>query len=79
DVSQIAPYALQTFLTGVECCFEGLDVSGHPGDPVDSHLIDPPLLHLFNALADYVRHLGALAPVGGHYSSGLILQYFDCN
>lgn len=49
-------------LTGVECCFEGLDISGHPGDPVDSHFVDPPLLHFLNALADDVRHLGALAP-----------------
>uniref|UniRef100_A0A4W5JTP3 Uncharacterized protein n=1 Tax=Hucho hucho TaxID=62062 RepID=A0A4W5JTP3_9TELE len=77
----MAPYALHTFLTGVERCFEGLDVGGHPGDPVDSHLVDCPLLHLLNALADYVRHLGALAPVGGHnqYSSGQILQYYCCN
>uniref|UniRef100_A0A667ZJ52 Uncharacterized protein n=1 Tax=Myripristis murdjan TaxID=586833 RepID=A0A667ZJ52_9TELE len=38
-------------LTGVKCCFE------------DSYFVDSPLLYFFNALADYVRHLGALAPV----------------
>lgn len=49
-------------LTCVKYWFEGLNVSGHPWDPVDSHFIDPPLLHFLNALADNVRHLGALAP-----------------
>ena len=49
-------------LTAVKCSFEGLDISGHAWDPVDSHFVDSPLLHFLDALADNVRHLGALTP-----------------
>uniref|UniRef100_A0A8D3BDS3 Uncharacterized protein n=1 Tax=Scophthalmus maximus TaxID=52904 RepID=A0A8D3BDS3_SCOMX len=70
-------------LTGVKRCFEGLDVSGHARDPVDSHFVDPPLLHLLNALTDYVRHLGALTPAdtnSGHLlpSVGILCQACAC-
>uniref|UniRef100_A0A3Q2CD78 Uncharacterized protein n=1 Tax=Cyprinodon variegatus TaxID=28743 RepID=A0A3Q2CD78_CYPVA len=46
----------KTFLEWIFTCVE---------NPVDSHFVDPPLLHLLNALTDDVRHLGALAPVDG--------------
>uniref|UniRef100_A0A3B3DZ91 Uncharacterized protein n=1 Tax=Oryzias melastigma TaxID=30732 RepID=A0A3B3DZ91_ORYME len=49
-------------LTGVEGSLQSLNVSGHSGDAVYSHLLHSPPLYLLQALPNYVGHLGALSP-----------------
>uniref|UniRef100_A0A4W3JAH0 Uncharacterized protein n=1 Tax=Callorhinchus milii TaxID=7868 RepID=A0A4W3JAH0_CALMI len=58
----IQPHHWTETLTHVEGRFQSLDVGGHTRDPVDSHLLDPSLLHLLDTLPHEVRHLGALPP-----------------
>uniref|UniRef100_A0A8D0F662 Uncharacterized protein n=1 Tax=Strix occidentalis caurina TaxID=311401 RepID=A0A8D0F662_STROC len=60
-------------LTCIEDSFQCLDVSGDARDPVDANFFDAPLLHLLDALAHDVRHLGALAPAS---ESGTINKDF---